>query len=178
MAELTTLARPYARAAFEVAVADGTLDEWSQTLQTLAAVVKDEKVAARLGSPSLVAEAKAQTLTDICRDYLVDKGANLVHLLAENNKLMLLPEVAVLFEGHKADHEKTVEVELATAFELSQSVIDELTAALEKRLDRQIKLQTRIDPDLIGGATIRAGDMVIDNSVRGKLKKLAESLNS
>lgn len=178
MAELTTLARPYARAAFEVAAADEALEQWSRTLETLSAVVAEEKVSNLLKSPSLTAEKQAGALIDICGEHIVDKSANMIRLLAENRRLLLLPQIAELFAELRDDHEKTVDVELSTAFELSQSVIDQLTAALEKRLDRQIKLHTRVETDLIGGAVIRAGDTVIDNSVRGKLKKLAESMNS
>lgn len=178
MAESITLARPYATAVFEVAVSDNALDEWSTALATLAAVTADDKVSSLLKSPMLGAEAQAQALIDICGDTLTDKGRNVVRLLADNRRLVLMPQIAALFETLKANHLKTVDVELSTAYELSDDTIRLLTEALQKRLDRQIALRTRVDQGLIGGAVIRAGDTVIDNSVRGKLKKLADSLNS
>lgn len=178
MAELITLARPYARAAFEVAVADKSLDEWSESLGVLAAVTEDEKVATLLASPMLSAGKQAEALVGICGDAVSDKGANLLRLLAENKRLLLLPEIARGFETLKANHLKAVEVELISAYELSDEVVEQLTKALQKRLDREIALHRRVDKHLIGGAVIRAGDSVIDNSLRGKLNKLAESMNS
>ncbi len=178
MAESITLARPYAVALFEVAVADKTLDEWSQALATLSAVTADEKVIALMQTPALTAEQQAAALIEVCGDSLPEKGGNMVRLMAENRRLPLLPQVAVLFENLKAEYQKAVEVEVSTAFEISAETVELLTKALAKRLDRQVSLQTRIDSSLIGGAVIRAGDTIIDNSVRGKLKKLAESLNS
>lgn len=178
MAESITLARPYAKALFEVAVADGTLDEWSQALAILSAVTADEKVAALLQSPALTAEQQAAALADICVDSLPEKGSNVIRLLAENRRLALVPQVADLFEALKAEYQKAVEVEVSTAFEISAETVELLSKALARRLDRQVSLQTRVDSSLIGGAVIRAGDTIIDNSVRGKLKKLAESMNS
>jgi F-type H+-transporting ATPase subunit delta len=99
-------------------------------------------------------------------------------LLAENKRLQLLPEISELFESLKANQEMTIDVELSTAFELNKDVVKKITQALQTRLNREIKLQTRVDRNLIGGAVIRAGDTVIDSSVRGKLTKLAEAMNS
>jgi F-type H+-transporting ATPase subunit delta len=101
-----------------------------------------------------------------------------VHLLAENKRLVLLPEISLLFENLKANQEKSVDVEITTAFEISSDVSSKLAQALKDRLQREIKLATSVDQSLIGGAIIRAGDNVIDGSVRGKLSKLAESMNS
>jgi len=117
-------------------------------------------------------------LVDICGDSLPEKGGNMIRLLAENRRLALLPQIAVLFEALKAEYQKAVEVEVSTAFEISAETVELLSKALARRLDRKVTLQARVDSSLIGGAVIRAGDTVIDNSVRGKLKKLAESFNS
>tara|TARA_B100000959_G_C14829223_1_gene561143 strand:- start:376 stop:912 length:537 start_codon:yes stop_codon:yes gene_type:complete len=178
MAELTTLARPYAKAAFEVAVVDGGLENWSKMLAVTASVAVNDSVAAVLSSPALVAEQLAQSLIDVCGEELDDKGQNFIHLLAENKRLSLLPEISTLFEVLKANQEKSVDVEITTAFEISSDISSKLETALKTRLQREIRLATRVNQNLIGGAVIRAGDTVIDNSIRGKLSKLAESMNS
>ena len=178
MAELTTLARPYAKAAFEVAVADGGLKNWSKMLAVAASVAVNDSVAAVLSSPALAAEQLAQSLIEVCGDELDDKGQNFVRLLAENKRLSLLPEISMLFEVLKANQEKSVDVEITTAFEISSDISNKLAKALKTRLQREIKLATRVNQNLIGGAVIRAGDTVIDNSIRGKLSKLAELMNS
>jgi F-type H+-transporting ATPase subunit delta len=178
MAESITLARPYARAAFEAAKADKDLGAWSRMLALLAAVSANEKVRTQLSTPSLTAEQQSALLITLTGNELTPRVQNLVNLLAENKRLVLLPEISEIFDALKANQEMTVDVELSTAFDLSKDVVTTLTQALQKRLDRQINLQTKVDRHLIGGAIIRAGDTVIDNSVRGKLTKLAEAMNS
>lgn len=178
MAESITLARPYANAAFEVAVAGRSLAKWSAMLKTLASVTANEKVSQLLKNPALTAEQQSAALLSICGTEINPKGKNLVRLLAENRRLALLPQISEIFEVLKAAKEKSVDVELSTAYTLSAALVKKLTKALEKRLDREVKLHTVVDKQLIGGAVIRAGDTVIDNSVRGKLNKLAESLSS
>lgn len=178
MAESITLARPYANAAFQAAVAEDGLAQWSQMLRTLAAVSVNDKVSALLKHPSLTASQQSQALLDVLGDELTDKGANLIRLLADNRRLALLPQISELFEVLKANRERSVDVELATAYPLSDEVVAQLGQALQKRLDRQVKVRSHVDKHLIGGVVIRAGDTVIDNSVRGKLNKLAESLSS
>lgn len=178
MAESITLARPYANAAFQVAVADKALAEWSAMLKTLAAVAADEKVSSLLKNPAMTAEKLSDALLAICGEEISAKGQNMIRLLADNRRLPLLPEISEIFEILKAAKEKSVDVELTTAYALSDALVEQLTQALQKRLDRQVKLHTSIDQGLIGGAVIRAGDTVIDSSVRGKLNKLAESLSS
>jgi F-type H+-transporting ATPase subunit delta len=178
MAESITLARPYANAAFEVAAADNALAQWSQMLHTLAAVTSQAKISDLLKSPALTAQQQSEALLSICGDSVSDKGSNMVKLLAENRRLALLPQISELFDTLKATREKSIDVEVSTAYALSDAVVKSLTAALEKRLDRTVKLHSSVDKQLIGGVVIRAGDTVIDNSVRGKLNKLAESLSS
>lgn len=178
MAELTTLARPYAKAAFQVALDANALDAWSSMLKISAAVTGQDAVRALLINPALSSEQAAQAFIDICGDELDEKGQNFMRLLAENKRLGLLPEVSLLFENLKAIQEKSVDVEITTAFEISSDISQKLADSLKQRLQREIKLSTSVDSALIGGAVIRAGDTVIDSSVRGKLTKLAESLNS
>lgn len=178
MAESITLARPYAKAAFEAAMADKDLGAWSQMLGLLAALAANKKVRTELSSPALSAEQQSALLIHLSGDALSTRVQNLVKLLAENKRLILLPEIAEIFETLKANQEKTVDVELSTAYALSSDVVNTLTQALQTRLSREINLQTKVDKHLIGGAVIRAGDTVIDSSVRGKLTKLAEAMNS
>lgn len=178
MSQLTTLARPYARAAFETAVQSGSLDAWSGMLGLLAALQQHEKVSRYLRTPSLGAEQQAQTLIDLGGDALDAQGSNFVHALAVNKRLQLLPEIVALFEEMKAERERTIDVDVTSAFSMSAEAGKTLAAALEQRLQRQVKLNTRIDPALIGGLVVRAGDLVIDGSVRGKLNKLIESMNT
>lgn len=178
MAESITLARPYANAAFEVAVAGRGLAKWSEMLKTLAAIAANEKVSQVLKNPALTAEQQSDTLLQIYGAKIPVKGKNMVKLLAENHRLALLPQISAIFEELKAEKEKSIDVELTTAFALSKPLAEKLSKALQARLDRTIKLHTTVDKQLIGGVVIRAGDTVIDNSVRGKLNKLAESLSS
>jgi F-type H+-transporting ATPase subunit delta len=178
MAESITLARPYANAAFEVAAADNALAQWSQMLKTLAAVSSQAKISELLKSPALTAQQQSDALLSICGDSVSGKGSNMVRLLADNRRLALLPQISELFDTLKDAREKSIDVEVSTAYALSDAVVTSLTAALEKRLDRTVKLHSTVNKQLIGGVVIRAGDTVIDNSVRGKLNKLAESLSS
>lgn len=178
MAELTTTARPYARAAFEQARADGQLDQWAQALDVLAAVAKDPVVAAQIQSPQLTALAKRELLQNLCGDTLSVKQHNFLHVLAENKRLSLLPEIFSLFSAYKAEQDKTLDVEVSTAFELDEQWQAKLVQALSAKLDRRVHLSTQLDKSLLGGAVIRAGDTVIDGSVRGRLAKLAEAMQA
>lgn len=176
MAELTTLARPYAKAAFEYARDANALDRWSSMLALLASVTQVATVAKLLDSPNLTAEQKGDKLVELCSEELDDKAANYIKYLARNDRLSLLPQVQALFEDLKANHEKTVEVELVTAFELTEEQQNKLLDSLKAKLQRDVTLHTAIDETLIGGAVIRAGDLTIDGSVRGRLAKLAEAM--
>lgn len=178
MAELTTLARPYAKAAFEVALGDNALGDWSKLLTLSAAVATDVTVNSLLKSPALSSKQVYESFLQVCGDELDAKGKNFIRLLAENKRLVLLPQISQLYEILKANQEKSVDVEITTAFEISSEISTKLAEALKKRLQREIKLATKVDQGLIGGAVIRAGDTVIDSSVRGKLSKLAESMKS
>lgn len=178
MAELSTFARPYAKAAFGFAVAAQDLAGWQQQLGTLAAVVGSEKVAAALASPSLTSAQQCSLLEQLCGDNLSPAGRNFLHILAENKRLELLPEISAQFAILKAQQEKTVDVEISSAFALDNDSETRLATALAANLQRQVKVNTVVDPSLIGGVVIRTGDVVIDNSVRGRLDKLAATMNS
>jgi F-type H+-transporting ATPase subunit delta len=178
MAESTTLARPYAKAAFQTARQDSALEEWSAMLGLSSAVAGQASVSSVLSDPSLSNAQIAKALIEVCGDDLNSKGQNFIRLLAENKRLVLLPEIAALYEILKANQEKSVDVEITTAFEISSDIAEKLASSLRSRLEREINLATKVDQSLLGGAVIRAGDTVIDSSVRGKLTKLAESINS
>ncbi|MCA6058977.1 MULTISPECIES: F0F1 ATP synthase subunit delta [Oceanospirillaceae] len=178
MAELTTLARPYAKAVFAEASEKGALDAWSADLALLAACVADADMAKVLVHPSLTAQQQAQALTDVCGDKLNEAAKNLVAVLAENKRLMLVPEIAALYEELKAQLQNTVDVVVTSAFELSNEQADKLAQALKAKLQCDVRLTSEVDESLIGGAIIRAGDLVIDGSVTGKLSKLAEAMKS
>lgn len=178
MAELSTLARPYAKAVFEHAEAGDTFEQWASTLGLLAAVVEAETVAKLLSSPTYSTEQQADALIDVCADSLDDKGRNLVHLLAENRRLALLPEIRNQYEALKLARLRTVDVELISASPLDDAQRDKLAAALGARLDRKINVSLSVDKSLLGGVLIRAGDTIIDGSIRGRLTKLAEALNT
>lgn len=178
MAEISTLARPYAKAAFEVALQDSALSAWSKMLSMSAAITEDEKVGSLLTDPSLSSERLAVIFIELCGEELNDKGKNFVNLLAENKRLLLLSAISEQFHVLKANQEKTLNVEVTTAYELSVETLDKLADSLKTRLQRDVILNTNIDQSLLGGAVIRTDDTVIDSSVRGKLVKLAESMNS
>lgn len=159
-------------------MADKALDNWSKMLTLSAAVASNESVAALLKSPALSSDQIADSFLRVCGDELDAKGKNFISLLAENKRLVLLPQIAQLYDALKANQEKSVDVEITTAFEISSEIATKLAEALKARLQREIKLATSVDVSLIGGAIIRAGDTVIDSSIRGKLSKLAESMKS
>jgi len=178
MAELSTLARPYAKAIFEYAVAAGELDGLSTQLSLAAAIAQAEKVIEVLTSPSLTSDQQAEAFLTVCGDELTAPAQNFVKVLAENKRISLLPEIVSLFDQFKSNREKSVDVEVATVFELEDSMKQTLSTALSKKLEREVNLQTTIDKDLIGGVVIRAADIVIDSSIRGRLAKLAETMNA
>jgi len=177
MAELTTLARPYAKAAFEFARTAKDLKGWQRALHQAATVSLHEQIQAVLSSPNMTSTQKGSIFCDVCGDVVDDRQKNFMMILAENNRLDLLPEVYELFELYKANQEKTVDVEISTAFDISAELEQKLAATLKAKLDRDVDLKTAVDKSLIGGALIRAGDTVIDGSARGRLAKLAEAMN-
>ena len=178
MAELSTLARPYAKAAFEYALEAGDLQGWSDSLGTASSVAKQSTVDQLLSSPSSTSAEQAAALTGICGESLSSAGKNFICILSENRRLKLLPEISHQFEIMKANQEKAIEVDVASAQPLDEEHQEKLTEALSKKLERKVNMQVSLDKSLLGGAVIRAGDTVIDGSIRGRLTKLAESFNS
>jgi F-type H+-transporting ATPase subunit delta len=178
MAESITLARPYARAAFEVAVADGQLQEWSTALAAVAAIVTQKKISVLLASPALTAADKSAAMLNVLGEVFSKKFANFVIALADNKRLSMLPEIRDLYWVLKADYEKSLDVNVTTAYPIDANLLDKLSRALAEKLGRRVKLSSAVDQSLLGGALIRAGDTVIDGSVKGRLTKLAEAMNA
>jgi F-type H+-transporting ATPase subunit delta len=178
MINTQTLARPYAKAAFEFASKAGRIDAWSGMLSLAAVAVEVRQVAELLKNPRLTSESKVQTLVQLLGNDVDEAFRNFVSTLGDNDRLDVLPTIRELFEDLKAEAEKTLDVEVQTAYELTPAQLQTLAAALSKRLDRTVNPQQVVNPALIGGVVIRAGDVVVDGSVRGKLSQLAESLKS
>ena len=178
MAELSTLARPYAKAAFEYAASANDLQGWSENLEVIAAVAQQQAVVKLLSSPSYTAAQQAEKTIEICGDAVTDEIGRFLRVLAENRRLQLLPQIYQQFEVLKANREKTVEVNVVSATEISTEQQNKLASALSAKLERDVNMQVSVDDSLIGGAVVRAGDTVIDGSIRGRLAKLAEALNS
>ena len=176
MSELTTAARPYAKAVFEMAQDAGTLPQWSAQLVAMSAVVAAEGSASLLSHPRMTKEQKAQAFSDVAGAAINDEGRNLLKVLAENDRFTLLPEIATLFEQLKAEAQGSVDVEITSAMEMTDDQQQAIAAALQKRLGREIKLTANIDPSLMGGAIIRAGDLVIDGSIQSRLKDMKAAL--
>ncbi|WIO74307.1 F0F1 ATP synthase subunit delta [Porticoccaceae bacterium LTM1] len=178
MAELSTLARPYAKAAFKYAVDANALQDWSKMLATASAVAGQEVVERLLASPTHTAAQQADAVVEICGDTLNDQGRNFVHTLSANRRLPLLGEIAQQFETLRAGLEKTLTVQVTAAGDVTAEQQQKLADALKAKLGHEVSLQVDIDKSLLGGAVVRAGDTVLDGSVRGRLAKLAEALNS
>lgn len=176
MAELATLARPYANAVFEVAKSGNELDIWSRMLGLLAAAVRNDAVQLLLADPEIEEVQKAYRLSAICGDELNDRGRRFVQVLAANKRLVLLPDISELFETLRAEEQSILDVTVTSAYALSDGEAEKLKSALARRFQREVNMTSDVDASLIGGAVIRAGDTIIDGSVRGKLGKLAESI--
>jgi F-type H+-transporting ATPase subunit delta len=177
MAEILTIARPYAQAAFLFAGSQQAMKEWSGMLEFLAAVAADPEMAGLIENPRLTETQLAALFVRIGGDRLDEKCHNFIRLLAENRRLKLLPEIAALFEIQRREAEKSVRAELITAFPATEAQKASVAAALKQRLGREIELECTTDASLLGGAVIRAGDLVIDGSVRGKLERLGNALS-
>jgi F-type H+-transporting ATPase subunit delta len=183
MADNNTIARPYAQALFELAHAATELAEWSAALDTARAFLADGQVVAYLGDPAFSNARRLEFLTGMFAQGNAAKlngedqqGVNFLKLLLENGRVAVLPEIAEHFEALKAKVENIVEVMVTAAVAISEDQQKQLAAALRERLGREINLATEINADLIGGAVIKAGDVVIDGSLRARLDGLANAL--
>lgn len=178
MAEVSTIARPYAKAAFEHATESAELSQWSEALALAAAVTSDPDMKQLLASPALDSARKAELFIDVCGADLNDGVKNFITILAENKRLAALPAISQAFEVMKAQKEQAIDVQVITAFELTAEQQDILTQKLKSKWQKEVSIIQQVDSSLIGGVIIRAGDLVIDDSVRGKLTRLAEAVNT
>ena len=176
MAEKSTIARPYAQAAFDIAKEKGDLKSWSDMLQLIAAVTSDVLMQDMINNPSIESEKVIEIILGVCENKLDESGKNFVRVLAENKRLNVVAEIVERYEEHRAEAEKTVAAEVTSAFPLSEAQKQQMTEALKKRLGREVTLVNKTDETIVGGAIIRAGDLVIDGSVSGQLEKLATTL--
>jgi F-type H+-transporting ATPase subunit delta len=176
MAELSTLARPYAKAVFELARDEGKLADWSALLAGLAAAVSDKQVASAIGHPAIGRGQLADVLIQIMGSKATEHGKNLLRLLSEYSRLKLAPAIAEQFEALRAEHERRVDVEIVSAAPVDAAQQKALVDAVKKKLDRDVNVQWKTDPALIAGAQIRAGDTVIDGSISGELARLRQAL--
>jgi F-type H+-transporting ATPase subunit delta len=178
VAELITVARPYAQAAFALAGENNALPVWAEMLKLASAVVADPKVHAALDNPRLSAGDKEALFLSICGDKLNAEGRNFVRVLVQSDRIGLLPEIRQIFDTLKDDADGVARAHISSAFPVTDSELAALKAALEKRFGKRIETSVAVDPDLIGGATIVVGDTVIDGSIRGELQAMATHLQT
>ena len=180
MAEKATIARPYARAAFEHARESQALAAWSELLAAGAAVAATPGAEALFGNPRVSAGELVELIAGVASDSGVavnEDGRNFLGVLAHEHRLALLPQIAAQFEARRAEVENTIDVEVTTAMPLTAAQRATLEAALGKRFGRTVRLAERVDATLVGGAVVRAGDMVIDGSLRGRLARLEQQIS-
>lgn len=178
MAERATLARPYARAAFQFASERGCLAQWSELLATASAVVSDPRVARLLGNPHVTDDDLVSLIAEAAGDAADGHARNFLRALAHNRRLGLMSQITGQYEELRAEAENVVDVELVAAMQVEPAQLERLVQALKRRLRRDIRIKTRIDPSLIGGAVVRAGDLVVDGSLTGRLRRLATALTA
>ncbi|WP_153117816.1 F0F1 ATP synthase subunit delta [Rhodocyclus tenuis] len=178
MAELVTIARPYAEAVFRLAREGKALTAWSERLSLLAAISADEQVRSRLDDPELSATQKAALISSLAGAPSGGDETNLISVLAENGRLVLLPEIATLFAALKGAEEGVKEATIHSAFPLDDAQLATLLGDLEARFSSRLKAEVVVDQSLIGGVKIVVGDQVLDASVRGKLEALGSALKN
>jgi len=176
MAEALTTARPYAQAAFDEAQKLADLKGWSEALVSLAEAICHPEVRAVVTSPR-VAKSKVESLMDgLMGGEVKIQQRNFVRILVDNQRVLLLPEIVAIFESLRAEAEKTVNVVVDSAFELSAAQQEKIISSLKARMGREIKLVCKVNKELLGGVVIRAGDKVIDGSARTRLGEMANAL--
>jgi F-type H+-transporting ATPase subunit delta len=176
MAEKATIARPYAKAAFEYARAQNAFPRWSRLLTAASSVVADERVAKLLSDPRVTAKDLVALIGDVVGDSLDEHSRNFIGTLAANRRLALLPDIAAMFEILRAEVENVADVQVISAAALDEPQRQRLATALKKRLGRDVRLHCEVDPTLLGGAIVRSGDFVIDGSLKARLDRLAQEM--
>lgn len=178
MAEASTLARPYAQAIFNLANADNTLKAWSDKLALLKEVATNESMIEIITNPDVSTEQTVELIVDICKGHLDEQGVNFLKIAAENGRLEILPYIAESFEVLRSEAEGNIEAQVISAFAVNASQKKSIAEALKKKLGREVTITTKTDKSLLGGVIIRAGDIVIDGSVKSQLEKITHSLLS
>lgn len=176
MSELATLARPYAAAVFKRAKETGASEKWSQTLALLSAVLNDRDLAALIHNPKFGGERLSALLLGVCAGQLDREGENFVKLLVQNRRLNLVPDIARIFEEHKAEDEGYLDVDVHVAYPFSEEGKASFAAKLEQQFGKKVHMNVAVDQSLIGGVLVRAGDKVIDGSVKGQLQHMQKAL--
>jgi F-type H+-transporting ATPase subunit delta len=177
MSQLTTAARPYAIAAFDFAVEKSSIDEWQSMLVFAAQVATNEHMHQFLAG-SMAAGKVTELFNNVCGEQLDINGQNFIKILAANNRLMILPEISTMFNALKTEREKQINVDVTSAVALGEAQLKSLSAALEKRFDRKVHLNCSVDPNIVAGLIIKAGDTVIDGSVNSQLNRLSDALQA
>lgn len=178
MAETFTVARPYAKAAFEYARDHQALSSWSEWLDLVGRTVATGELDTLLSSPKLSPARKAELLIDVADVAIDEPGRRFLNTVAEQQRLPALAAISIQFDQLRAEHEQRIEVTVVSAYVLEDKQQNKLASALKKRLNREISITTQVDPALLGGVILRAGDTVIDGSVRGRLSRLREALSA
>ena len=178
MSILTTIARPYAKAAFEDAVQHDDIAAWSELLLLAGKIVDQPVMKQFLQDPRITPKECYETLSEFCKPVLQERQRNFLELLADNKRLVCLPDIEELFTKLRIEREKTSHVTIISAYPLVADEEKQLEKALKIRLQKDVVLECKVDPTILGGIVIRAGDLVIDNSVRGKLARLESVLTS
>ncbi len=176
MKEKSALARPYAKAVFEFALQHDALEKWSVMLNVLSQIILHKKIQAAINNPKFSVEQLAELIESLAADFLNEYGHNFIRLLAERKRLVVLPIITNLFQAYCAEYEGTISIKITSALPVESDIQARFTSVLQQTLKRGVSLEYDVDATLIGGAIIRAGDFVIDGSVRGKLTRLAECL--
>jgi F-type H+-transporting ATPase subunit delta len=176
MTDLATLARPYAEAVFKIAKQSNAAEQWSDMLTFLSAVASDADIVATTNNPKVSKVTLQQLLLDISQDQLNQEGINFLKLLVENGRVTLLPEIAGLYEQSRAEDESYVDVDVKTAYAFTQAEEKKLVTTLEKKLSKSVHMSVQTDQSLIAGFWAKAGDTVIDGSLKGQIQQLAKIL--
>ncbi len=176
MAETATIARPYAKAVFEAAREHGDFGVWTDALATAAGLAADPRVATAFTSPKLGVADFVRFFDGLATDGAAERWRSFIRVLAENKRLAALPQIASQFEALRETYENEIAVELTAAAPMSDAQTEQMRRALEQRLKRRVRIGTAVDERILGGAVIRAGDLVIDGSLTGRLKRMASEL--
>lgn len=177
MSQMTTAARPYALAAFDFAVDKNAVDEWQAMLTFAGEVASNDSMHQFLAGADAASKVSAM-FNSVCGEQLNTNGQNFIKILAENERLALLPEISTMFNAFKTEREKQINVDVISAAKLGAAQIKTLSAALEKRFDRKVHLNCSVDPSIVAGLIIKAGDTVIDGSVNSQLNRLHDALQA